>query len=629
MAPASSPAAGAGQTAPPRRGRGHGLRGAGQLARALTADRPHTAVLAVLLQLASNATEAFGFLLLIPLLHAAGVGAAGDRQDRMAELLAGAADLAQADLVRAELAVPAALGLFVALAALRSAIVWQRDVLLARTRLDFVHRFRAALQDAVARAEWRFLAGQRQSDIQHVLTGDVYRIGQAAAHLVKVTVAGLLAVTQLAVAVFISPPVSAMALAAGVLFLLLTAPLLRRSRLLGDQLTGVNRVIFAHVLDFLAGLKLAKSFTAERVHVRRFAAAVDAVRRRQLATTRAGATARAALNVGTAAALAGVAWFTIVEAGLALPELAVLAAIFARVMFALVDLQQSAHELANTLPAYHHAQGMLLALRRAAEDSAGRGSEPRMPLNAALALRAVSFDYGQRGGRAALAGVTLEFPAGEITAISGPSGSGKSTLADLLLGLLEPASGAVLVDGVPLGGANRRRWRRSAAYVPQEPYLFHDTIRANLAWARPGATDDELWRALRAAAAEEFVRALRHGLDTVVGDRGGRLAGGERQRVALARALLAAPALLVLDEATSQLDARTEGRVVAALRALRGRMTIIAVAHRPAVLAAADRVVRLDSGRVAGTEPSPAPPGDQGLTGAGAGTARPSARRRA
>ncbi len=592
MAPGSAPAR--------PRGWLNGFRGAGPLARALAAYRPHTAALAVLLHLGSSATEAFGFLLLIPLLHAAGAGAADDRQDRIAELMAGLADA-----VGAELALPAALGGFVALAAVRAATVWQRDVLLARMRLDFVHRFRVTLHAAVARAKWRSLAGQRQSDLQHVLTGDVHRVGQAAAHLVKVTSAGLLAVTQLAVAVLISPPVSAVALAAGALFLALTGPLLRRSRVLGDQLTGVNRVIFAHVLDFLVGLKLAKSFTSERVHVHRFDAAVAAARRRQLAATTAGATARATLNLGTAVALAGVAWFTVVEAGLALPELAVLVAIFARVMFALVNLQQSAHELANTLPAYHHAQGMLLALRRAAED-AGRGSgesahePPPMALNAGLAVRAVSFDYGEQGGRPALTGVTFDIPAGEITALSGPSGAGKSTLADILLGLLEPTSGSVLVDGSPLGDANRRPWRRSAAYVPQEPYLFHDTIRANLAWARPGATDDDLWRALRAAAAEDFVKALRHGLDTVAGDRGGRLSGGERQRIALARALLAEPALLVLDEATSQLDAQTERGVVAALRALRGRMTIIAVAHRPALLDAADRVVLLDSGRVVG-----------------------------
>ena len=600
MAAPEPSAAGAGP--PPPDGGRHGFRGAGALARALAGHRPRTAALAALLQLAANATEAFGFLLLIPLLHAAGAGraaAAGDRQDRVAELLTGLAGA-----VGAELALPAALGGFVALAAVRAATVWQRDVLLARTRLDFVQRFRAMLHEAVARAKWGFLAGWRQSDVQHVLTGEVYRLGQAAAHLVRVTVAGVLAVTQLAVAVLISPPVSAAALAAGVLFLLLTGPLLRRSRTLGDQLTGVNRAIFGHVVDFLAGLKLAKSFTAEAVHVRRIDAAVAATRQRQLAATATGATARAALNLGAAAALAGVAWVTVVEVGLPLPELAVLAAIFARVMFALVNLQQSAHELANTLPAYHHARGMLQALRGAAEAS-GRGAgagldDAPMPLNAGLAVRAVSFDYGQPGGGPALTGVTLDVPAGELTALAGPSGAGKSTLADILLGLLEPTGGAVLVDGVPLDAANRRRWRRSAAYVPQEPYLFHDTIRANLTWARPDAADADLWRALRAAAAEEFVTALRHRLDTVVGDRGGRLAGGERQRIALARALLAEPALLVLDEATSQLDPHAEGRVIAALRALRGRVTIIAAAHRPAWLAAADRVVRLSAGRVAG-----------------------------
>ncbi len=598
MAPASPTAEAPARPQPD--GRRRGFRGAGALARALAAYRPRTAALAVLLQLAANATEAFGFLLLIPLLHAAdaGRGAAGDRQDRVTELLAGLADA-----VGAEPALPVALGGFVALAAVRAATVWQRDVLLARTRLDFVQRFRAALHDAVARARWGFLAGCRQSDIQHVLTGEVYRMGQAAAHLVRVTVAGVLAVTQLAVAVLISPPVSAVALAAGALFLLLTAPLLRRSRTLGDQLTGVNRVIFGHVVDFLAGLKLAKSFTAEPVHVRRIDAAVEAAQRRQLAATTAGATARATLNLGAAAALAGVAWVTVVEVGLPLPELAVLVAIFARVMFALVNLQQSAHELANTLPAYHHAQGMLQELRGAAEAAgpgAGAAADERpLALNTGLAVRAVSFDYGRQGGRPALTGVTLDVPAGELTVLAGPSGAGKSTLADVLLGLLEPTGGAVLVDGVPLDGANRRRWRRSAAYVPQEPYLFHDTIRANLAWARPGAADADLWQALRAAAAAEFVTALRHGLDTVVGDRGGRLSGGERQRIALARALLAEPALLVLDEATSQLDAQTERRVLMALRALRGRMTIIAAAHGRAWLAAADRIVRLNAGRVA------------------------------
>ena len=591
------------------------FRGAGPLARALAAYRPRAVALALLLLLAASATEAFGFLMLIPLMHAAGIGAAGGQQSTITKMMAGAADALGADL-----ALPGTLGVFVALAIVRSATVWQRDVLLARIRLGFADRFRKTLYEAAAQAKWQFLAGQRQSDIQHVLTGDVHRIGLASFHLLRAVVAGTLAGLQLGVAFLISPLVSTAALLTCAVLLALTWPLMQRSRALGAQLTGVNRVTFGHVLDFLAGLKLAKSYAAEQVYVNRFSEAISAVRQRQVASTTASSMAQATLNVGAAAALAAVTWFAIVGAGLTLPELAVVALLFARVISALTNLQQSAQDLANALPAYSHAQETLHALRQATEDvaeaeeSAARMEEPRMTLNAALTVRAVSFDYGRKAqadgapqtGREALTDVRLDIRAGEITAISGPSGAGKSTLADILLGLLEPAAGAVLVDGAPLDRSNRRRWRRSCAYVPQDPHLFHDTIRANVAWARPGANVDDIRRALRLAAAEDFTDALPQGLDTVVGDRGGRLSGGERQRIALARALIVEPTLLVLDEATGQLDAQTERRIVDSLRLLRGRMTIVAVTHREAVMAAADRIVLLDAGRAAPDDARPA-----------------------
>lgn len=601
------------------------LREAWTFARALAAYRPRTAAMTVVLLLASSATDAMGLFMLIPLLHAVGAGAADGQQGMVARVLAD-----MADTVGPERLLPAVLGGFVALAVVRSVTVWRRDVLLARTRLGFVTQLRETLHEAVAQANWRFLAGQRQSDLQQVLTGEVHRIGQASFHLLRMTAAGILAATQTAGAFLISPLVSTVALSTGVVLLALIRPLLRRSQTLGDQITVVNRAIFAHVQDFLAGLKPAKAYTAERVHANRFGEAVSAMRQRQMASVKAVAVARATLNVGAAAALAATAWFAIAGTGLTLPELAVVAALFARVMSALMNLQDSAQEFANALPAYGYTQEALRALRRATEDAAGADpstgkreerpgpcrDEPRMALHAALTVRAVSFDYGPRAqtgaGRRALSGVDLDVQAGKIMAISGPSGAGKSTLADVLLGLLEPTSGAVLVDGVPLDRSNRRRWRRSCAYVPQDPYLFHDTVRANVAWARPHATDRDVWRALRRAVAADFVAELPQGLDTVVGDRGGRLSGGERQRIVLARALLLNPTLLVLDEATSQLDTRTEQRVVEALRSLRGRTTVVAMAHREALMAAADRIVLLDSGRVAATRaPRPA------LAGAG------------
>ena len=610
----SSSADGPGQTPTPPIGWTGVLREAWTFARALAAYRPRTAAMTVVLLIASSATDALGLFMLIPLLHAVGASAADGQQGMVARSLAD-----MADAVGPERLLPAVLGGFVALAVVRSVTVWRRDVLLAKTRIGFVTQLRETLHEAVAQANWRFLAGQSQSDLQQVLTGEVHRIGQASFHLLRMTAAGILAATQTAGAFLISPLVSAVALSTGVVLLALIRPLLRRSQTLGDQITAVNRSIFAHVQDFLAGLKPAKAYTAERVHANRFGEAVSALRQHQMASVKAVAVARATLNLGAAAALAATVWFAIAGTGLTLPELAVVAPLFARVMSALMNLQDSAQEFANALPAYGYTQEALRALRRATEDAAGANpstgkreeppgpcrDEPRMALHAALTVRAVSFDYEPRAQtgarRRALSGVDLNVQAGKITAISGPSGAGKSTLADVLLGLLDPTSGSVLVDGVPLDRSNRRRWRRSCAYVPQDPYLFHDTIRANVAWARPHANDRDVWRALRRAAAADFVAKLPQGLDTVVGDRGGRLSGGERQRIVLARALLLKPTLLVLDEATSQLDTRTEQRVVEALRSLRGRTTVVAMAHREALMAAADRIVLLDSGRVAAT----------------------------
>src|SRR5690606_21964199 len=183
------------------------------------------------------------------------------------------------------------------------------------------------------------------------------------------------------------------------------------------------------------------------------------------------------------------------------------------------------------------------------------------------------------------------------TAIVGPSGGGKSTVADVLIGLLAPDEGEVLVDGEPLTDAQRPAWRRRVAYVAQDVFLFHDTVRANLLLADPDADDARLWEALEAASAG-FVKDLPDGLDTVVGDRGTRLSGGERQRLALARALLREPELLVLDEATSSLDAVNEARVQEAIRRLHGRTTMVVIAHRLATVRDADAIHVLVDGRI-------------------------------
>jgi ATP-binding cassette subfamily C protein len=194
--------------------------------------------------------------------------------------------------------------------------------------------------------------------------------------------------------------------------------------------------------------------------------------------------------------------------------------------------------------------------------------------------------------------VRLEIQAGGWTTIVGPSGAGKTTLVDLVTALLRPQTGEVWIDDAPLADVDRRAWRRMIGYVPQETLLLGDSVLANVTLGEPDVAVADAEAALRAAGAWEFVAALPQRMETSIGERGARLSGGQRQRIAIARALVHRPALLILDEATSALDADSEAEICATLQALRGTLTILAVSHRPALVEAADRVYRVDEGRV-------------------------------
>jgi len=187
---------------------------------------------------------------------------------------------------------------------------------------------------------------------------------------------------------------------------------------------------------------------------------------------------------------------------------------------------------------------------------------------------------------------------GGMTALVGESGSGKSTITDLILGLQLPDKGEILIDGVPLKDYQQNSYRQRIGYVPQEPILFHNSIRENLLWASDSSTEKELWNALQMSNAAEFVKALPDGIDTIVGDRGIRLSGGQRQRIALARALLRNPELLILDEATSALDTESEIMIQNTIDRLSNNMTMIVVAHRLSTIRQANQVIVLQSGKV-------------------------------
>src|SRR3954454_14750877 len=226
-------------------------------------------------------------------------------------------------------------------------------------------------------------------------------------------------------------------------------------------------------------------------------------------------------------------------------------------------------------------------------------SPPPPPAGAGhVELRGVSFAY-EDAAEPVLDGIDLDVPAGRTVAVVGPTGSGQTTLVMLLPRLYDPVEGSVAIDGADLRSVDVTSLRSEVGLVSDEPFLFSDTVRANIAYARPDATQEEVEDAARRADIHDFITDLPDGYDTLVGERGLTVSGGQRQRLAIARAIVRDPRILILDDATSSVDATTEAQIKAALRELMRDRTTFIIGHRLSTIALADEIVVLERGRVA------------------------------
>lgn len=486
------------------------------------------------------------------------------------------------------------LSLFVAIVALRSLLQYGREQLGSALQHEVVDGLRKSCFDALLHVEWRWLCDKRQTDHANLLLTDVSRVGLGLHFGLGLLASAVTGLAWLVSAFWLSWQMTLLALLSGLVVLAAQSGQRRAAVGLGMSLGQANRALQGEVQEALQGIRLAKILGSESSHLARFVQTVRDVRQQQQAFMTGTQRARAWTQVGGAALLAGYLYLGLSYGQMPLAELLVLVMVFARLIPLLMNAQQQFHQCLHAWPALQETQHLLQECTAHAEPAA-TDTAPWV-LTQGVSLDQVSVRYPQRQ-MPALNGVTLRLPAHTTTALIGTSGSGKSTLADVVMGLLLPDSGTVRIDGQALDATNRLRWRRSVAYVAQEVFLFHGTVRQNLLLACPQATEHDCRQALRMAAAE-FVMDLPQGLDTLIGDGGVRLSGGERQRIALARALLGRPSLLILDEATSALDRDNELRIRQAIEAMHGKVTALIIGHRLPTLEHADQVIRLEDGVV-------------------------------
>jgi ATP-binding cassette subfamily B protein len=439
------------------------------------------------------------------------------------------------------------------------------------------------------------LISRMTNDVQaldSLVTDSVVTLFQSSLTLIGTMAILLWLDVELALLTFLIFPVMALASLA---FRIASADAYARTR------TAIG-AITANLQESLSGIRVVRSFSQEPRHLARFRGLNERNREVNMTTVNLNAAYFPAVELLSALATVGILLYGGLQAVSGDIEVGVIVAFVAALNLFFDPIQQLS-QLYTTYQAGMAALDKVFELLDEEPDIHDAEDAIELPrVRGEIELRDVSFGYG--GGDDddemvwALRDLSLKVPPGQTVALVGATGAGKSTIAKLVARFYDPTRGAVLVDGHDLRSVTQASLRRQLGVVPQEAFLFSGSITDNIAFGRPDATAEEIQAAARAVGAHDFIAALEHGYDTQVGERGTQLSAGQRQLVAFARALASDPRVLILDEATSNVDLHTEGRIEEGLRRLLAGRTAIVIAHRLSTIRQAGRIVVLDGGRI-------------------------------
>ena len=456
-------------------------------------------------------------------------------------------------------------------------------------------RLREKLYHAVSGASWESLTARKDSDLINLFTVQCGQVSYGIGEVIHLLASLVSACVQLGVALMMSVPVTSLVCVLGICMLAVFRPLRKKSREYGEEMIRISREFHAELHNQLASVKEVRAYGVEQEHASLFEKISVSFKTARMKYVHQSTVPGVVYSVAAALLIAGVYLVSTLGLRVGTDRLVVLVYIFARIWPLFSSFQGRIQGINSCVPAYeklNEALSNLLTKNETAPITAADFSD----------WREATFDdvyFAYRDSEAeTLQGMTFAVRRGEIMALLGRNGAGKTTAVNLLLGFLLPKSGAIQIDGEVLTTANIRAWRRQVGYVPQDPLILNASVRENLTRFHPGATEDEVISALKAAMAWDFVTRLPQGLDTPLGDRGIRLSGGERQRLVLARVLLGKPSMIVLDEATNELDYESETAFHQIIKNMRGHAAVVLIAHKLTTVRMADRALVLEDGMV-------------------------------
>jgi subfamily B ATP-binding cassette protein MsbA len=455
------------------------------------------------------------------------------------------------------------------------------------------HRLRARVFDQTISSCIDYRVENKRSDIITTIANNTWKVSQALSLAYRLMICFSTFVVFILLMLLISIRLTFFSM----MFLFLGAIAIRlatrRADETGKAVVEENKQFGLRMWESINALQLIRAFAQEDYERNRFLKSSDNVRRRLLKLDMLWATPGPVSEISITI-LIGALVLAAQTVGLGIAALAAFLSLLYRLQGPTRELLQSKIALDGLAGSIDDVDDFLRTTER---PFLSQGHVPAPAFSKAVEFRNVSFRYAP-GQPLALQDVSFSIPAGKTTAIVGESGAGKSTVMALLFRFMDPTSGAILADGIPLPEFDLRSWRKRLSLMSQEVHLFNDTISANIAYGDLDAGEAEIRKAAEIAKADDFIRLLPHGYGTQIGDQGMRLSGGQRQRVALSRTILRNPDILLLDEATNALDAETEQAFQLALDEYSHNRTVVVIAHRLSTIQAADQIIVMAKGRV-------------------------------
>jgi ATP-binding cassette, subfamily C, bacterial len=452
---------------------------------------------------------------------------------------------------------------------------------------------RLKLIKSLMNANWNYFISRPAGYFANAMSSEAMRASTAYHHTALFVASLINAFIYIVLAMILSLKTTIISASAAIIMIFAFSALIKKSRRAGFQQTELMKSIISRLTDALQGIKSIKAMAQENHFQDLLETETQDLYKAQKRQVFASEALKAMQEPFVAIMIAAIIYIIITFGKQSFSSLLVMLLIFNRLLSRIYTAQACYQEMAVGESALWSLLENIEEAEVEIDKHCENGKFPNLVSD--ISMNSVNLFHGKTQ---ILKNVNMSIPAGKFVAIIGPSGAGKTTIVDLITGLFVPQSGDIYIDGVSLKELDIFTWRKMIGYVPQEIFMFHDSVFRNVSLGDNVITNEDVEEALISAGALDFVSKLPSGVHTVIGERGSRLSGGQRQRIAVARALLHKPKLLILDEATTALDPKTEAEICELLHQLCGRTTIIAISHQPAIAEVADLVYKIRNGCV-------------------------------